>query len=471
MSHNSRMLQRVRSDSQKKTIIPRKGRIRAILLAVAALGAMAFYTSRDATDAAGSLTPNNGSKAAGKKQQLNSSVDIRRVGRSIDFQELRSIFRSHTPSFRTPVETIPLKSQTLQAHVSIDTALQSYARRLMRRYHPLYGAIVAVEPSTGRVVALLSYTNEDAVPLDNRLYCRSLFPAASIFKAVTAGAALDKGSLLPKSEIRHVGRNHTLYKFQLERNLDVYRNVSLTDAFAYSMNPVFGRIGIYVTGCSGLRDYANRFGFEEEIPFELPTDTSRVGACDSSFALAELASGFNQKTTLSPLHGALIGAAIVNGGRMPRPSFVDSVSDAKDGGILYRTTPSTWKQPVGVGTARKLRKMMSQVARYGTARSAFRYVKKSYRFKNTVYGGKTGNVDKDGMGKTDWFIGFIRHETDSRQQLAVGIVTVHGAYWTVHSSFLGAEVMRRYVRSIQIADEKRLQSVESSAGDGDEADG
>jgi hypothetical protein len=98
--------------------------------------------------------------------------------------------------------------------------------------------------------------------------------------------------------------------------------------------------------------------------------------------------------------------------------------------------------------------MMSCVARYGTAHKSFRYIRQSSRFDNIEYGGKTGSVDKDGAGRVDWFIGFARDPNDSQKHISVGVVTVHGQYWTVHSSFIGAEIFRVYLRSMQLAKEK-----------------
>jgi len=97
---------------------------------------------------------------------------------------------------------------------------------------------------------------------------------------------------------------------------------------------------------------------------------------------------------------------------------------------------------------------MKYVATRGTARKSFNYIRKSYRFKDIEYGGKTGSVDKDGLGKIDWFIGFCRHKTDPDQHVAIGVVTVHDDNWTVHSSFLGAEMMRNYIRTMQITKKK-----------------
>lgn len=114
-------------------------------------------------------------------------------------------------------------------------------------------------------------------------------------------------------------------------------------------------------------------------------------------------------------------------------------------------------------TANVLSEMMKCVARYGTARKSFRYLKNSSRFDEIDYGGKTGSVDKDSVGRVDWFIGFAKHPKDNRQQIAVGILTVHGAYWTVHSSYIAAEYFRKYLRAIQLEEEKALKMIASTS--------
>jgi hypothetical protein len=100
-----------------------------------------------------------------------------------------------------------------------------------------------------------------------------------------------------------------------------------------------------------------------------------------------------------------------------------------------------------------MRELMNCVVRFGTARKSFVYVKRSGRFDDIEYGGKTGNVDMDGVGRVDWFVGYAAHKKDSTQQIAVGVATVHGPNWTVHSSYLGAEAIRAYIRAVQIAGE------------------
>jgi cell division protein FtsI/penicillin-binding protein 2 len=335
---------------------------------------------------------------------------------------------------------------------------------LLKQYHPKYGALVALEPASGRVLALVSYTRDTEPSLGDNLFARSLYPAASVFKTITAAAAIEKGNMGPDSKMPLAGRRYTLYRFQLKEDLAAYDPVSLTDAYSYSINPVFGRIGVYVLGPALIREYFEKFGFNSRIPFELDNEmpVAEISDKDSAVAVAEIASGFNQKTKMSPLFGALIAAGVSEKGKMPVPFFVDSVT-CGDSCVIYRAVPRLWRVSMRESTASKLRGMMESVVRYGTAKSSFRYIKHSAYFDDIDYGGKTGTVDEDKLGKVDWFVGFAAHPTDPRQRIAVGIVTVHDQYWTVHSSYIGAEIFRKYIRQLQ--NEEKAASKVDIAGD------
>jgi cell division protein FtsI/penicillin-binding protein 2 len=198
-----------------------------------------------------------------------------------------------------------------------------------------------------------------------------------------------------------------------------------------------------------MREFLGRFGFNEPIPFELPADESRAAVNDSTFRLAELASGFNRQTRISPLYGALLAAAVSNNGSMPLPTLVDSITDVNTGFRAYVASPGVWRAPIGARAASEVRTMMRAVARYGTARKSFVYVKRSGCFSKIEYGGKTGNIELDGTGRVDWFAGFARDPADPGLSIAVAVVTVHGPYWTVHSGFIGAEMMRAFIRDGQ----------------------
>jgi penicillin-binding protein A len=378
--------------------------------------------------------------------------------------DLTALLKKHPCSPGTVRDTIFADNKRYVVHYSIDTCVQHTGQSLMNQYHPKYGALVAMECRTGRVLALVSYNRPTEPQLGNDLFVKSIFPAASVFKTVTAAAAIEKAGLNPDSKMQLTGRRYTLYKFQLKQDLASSEPVSLEEAYAFSMNPVFARIGVYIIGVPGIKEYIDKFGFNSRIPFELDNEDPHadINPGDSLMVIAEIASGFNQKTKMSPLFGAMLASSVPENGKMPVPFFVDSITfGGGDSCALYRGRPRTWRTPMKASTASYIKSMMSRVAQFGTARSSFKYIRHSANFDDIDYGGKTGTVDEDKLGKIDWFIGFACHPADPRQRIAVGVVTVHDQYWTVHSSFIAAEIFRKYIKREQA--EEKIRKAEKPA--------
>ncbi len=276
-----------------------------------------------------------------------------------------------------------------------------------------------------------------------RLFLRNVFPAASIYKTITAAAAIEISRYTADTRVPVTGRSHTLYKSQLRKTINAPKEIPFEDAYAQSINPVFGRIGMYGVGKRVFEEYNERFGFNAAIPFELPTDTSKVTVPDdTTYEMAQLASGYNRKTSISPLHGALIASAVAEGGVMPCPRLVDSVASL-DGQCLYRSVPAQWKAPMSDSAAEELKAMMRQVVDSGTARRTFRLLKRCNGADLLELGGKTGSIKVDSLGNIEWFIGFAVKRNSPEGHLALAVVTVHGGYLTVHSHLIGAEIFRK----------------------------
>ncbi len=379
--------------------------------------------------------------------------------------DLSALLKKHPVKQGTIRDSIDSENKRYVVHYSLDTCVQHTAETLMRQYHPKYGALIALNSKTGRVLASVSYTRDGEPQIGTNLFVKSIFPAASVFKTVTAAAAIEKGGLTTESQLQLAGRKYTLYKFQLKQDLPASQPVSFEQAYAFSMNPVFARIGLYVVGAAGIKEYIGKFGFNSPIPCEIENDINHadVSTSDSQMTIAEISSGFNQKTRMSPLFGAMLAASVCENGKMPLPTFVDSVT-CGDSCTLYRCEPHTWRTPMKQSTASSLKTMMSRVARLGTARTAFRYIHHSQYFDEIDYGGKTGTVDEDVLGKIDWFVGFAENPADSRQHIAVGVVTVHDQFWTVHSSFVAAEIFRKYIRQEQMAQKAEKKEQAATAG-------
>jgi cell division protein FtsI/penicillin-binding protein 2 len=460
MSDFSPMMRRIRAEKSLKVKIPKKGRIRLLLIlllfgtAFRFGGALLISNAQDSDSATSDIKQKNQST----KKKSGLADQSRKENPMMSFSEMAAILKKSSADMSKNSDTITHLQDTLVYHYSLDSSLQKLGNRLLNRYKPLYGAIVAIHPNSGRVLSIVSFKHDSVSDLGNISF-RSIFPAASLFKTVTAAAAIEEAGFDAQSIVKHVGRNHTLYKFQLEKEPVQFNEITLERAYALSINPVFAKVGIYSLGKDKLEHFSHKFGFNTAIPFELEIETSQMISSDSLFELAELASGFNQQTTISPLHGALMASAISEDGKMPCPFVVDSVT-RKDS-CLYRAQNRVWKTPIKGHTAGELRKMMQGVSSYGTARKSFKYIRQSARFDNIQYGGKTGSVDKDGIGRVDWFIGFARDPLDSTQRIAVSVVTAHGAYWTVHSSFIAAEYFRHFLKSVQ--DKQKKEPEKQSA--------
>jgi len=405
-------------------------------------------------------TADNNADAVNPKESKKSVPDNK-----ITFAELRRLVKEYKIDVKASRRQIVIPADksffglgkskddgdTLSVILSVDTALQKYASSMFRQYKPRYAAAAAVDPSTGRVLALASYAGDGTEMDGKELYLRNCFPAASVFKTIVAAAGIERGGMHGKTTIEHFGRNHTLYNTQLKKDLKVSRDITLEDAYAYSVNPVFARIALFNINKDIVTEYGRRFGFNEPIPFEYDVDKSEMFAPDTGFSVAEFASGFNRKTTITPLFGALIAGAVCESGVIFEPTVIDTVRSTRGDSCIYVRRPKVWRRAVKDQTAAELRGLMTKVTRYGTARNSFRQLRESPRYNAFEFGGKTGSVNQVELGRVDWFVGFARNPNNKKQRIAVGVVTTHGEYWTVHSSYIAAELIKKYISSATAA--------------------
>ena len=199
---------------------------------------------------------------------------------------------------------VELAGVSITAHVNytLDARLHDGLAAVYQRYHPDFGAFVAMDPDTGAILTLTSFIRGEE-QLDN-LSVRTAYPAASVFKLITATAAIDSGKATPETVLPYNGKSTSLYKSQVLRHKDNKwtRYPHLTEAFAKSINPVFARLGIYQVGAQGLRDYASRFGFDRALSSDFGLLPSHLGlALDDEWQLAEAASGYTKDILISPV--------------------------------------------------------------------------------------------------------------------------------------------------------------------------
>lgn len=331
---------------------------------------------------------------------------------------------------------------------AFDPRLQQEMESLFRTYAPDYGAFVAMDAVTGRVLAMVSYSRDPA-ELDN-LALRATFPSASVFKVVTAAAAIEERKLSPDSMIQFNGSNHTLYRSNILKTSVTRwsRYLSLKTAFAQSVNTVFGRLGAFTVGSEHMKTYADRFGFNRRIASDLPIGQGIAPIGQDSWGLAQSASGFTRENTMSPMQGALIAAAVANDGIMMEPFVVQSVHD-QEGTPIYAAEPRVAGVAVDPGTAAGIRALMSETVTRGTSRKSFRGFFKG-PFRRLDVGGKTGSLTgMDPPGKYDWFVGYAE---GGNHRIAVASLTIHKKLWRVKSSYLARRAFEGYFKGHPIGE-------------------
>jgi len=334
--------------------------------------------------------------------------------------------------------------QNFRADTSLDIPLQQFLLDNLDQSTAQYIGIVAMDPNTGRILSMVSYDKASQYNnpcIDNR------FPAASIFKIVTAAAAIEKCNFNSGSILKYNGGKYTLYKSQLKKRTNRYTNrITFKDSFAQSVNPVFGKIGSLYLGKTVLENYAEAFGFNQNIDFEIPVAPSHIYLSDEPYQWAEIACGFNHETTLSPLHGALITSAILNQGRLVEPTIVDQITN-ETGQVIYRSHLITLNQAITPKSVKIVNNLMEATIKSGTCRKAFRGYRKDQILSKLNIGGKSGSIDnKAHDARYDWFVGFAE-EKDGHEKLVMSVIVAHEKYIGTRASHYARMAMKQYFRN------------------------
>lgn len=369
-------------------------------------------------------------------------TEAKEVGQ-LSKEQLRLLLSERTFSQLTQQNlAVPAAGNTFHIKTTLDPDLQNFLLSNIDRQNSRYVGIVVMEASTGKVLALAGFDRTDSF---GNPCLRSEFPAASIFKIVTAATAVDQCGYSPDSPMQYSGSKHTLYKRQLTNKVDRYTTtIPFREAFADSINPVFGKLGELRLRKPLLEEAAATFGFNQPLDFEIPLPPSQFQISDNPYNWAEIASGFNLETTLSPLHGAALAGAILNSGKMITPSIIESMIDDQ-GNSVYRqpATPES-RQIMSPRAATALKLMMETTMTSGTARKSFRKHKKEKVLTQLEIGGKTGSIDsKSHDVRYDWFVGFAR-QPHGRKQIVVAAMVGHEKFIGIRATDYALRAMNYY---------------------------
>ncbi len=335
---------------------------------------------------------------------------------------------------------VKTRQDAMLVETSLWHALQRQAEYMLVNCKSTRASIVLMEADTGRVLVLAGARGKT---LDPSVALDADPPAASLFKIITAAAAVEETSLHPDSPLNFVGRAHTLYQHQVQlANHPQGTQITLRQSFADSNNPIFAKLGIHLLGKDLLAWYARAVGFESRLPFELPMGVSAICPASDQFSIGEMACGYNRETTISPLHAAMLGAVVANGGRLMEPYIIKQVS-AADGSLVYRGAPRSLGRIISTRTANQMQSMFEATVSEGTARNYFREVSSDQYLKGITLGGKTGTISRANRGENyEWFVGYGK-DPNSGRTLAVACLVVHGDVRGGSAKYLARVLLRQ----------------------------
>jgi peptidoglycan glycosyltransferase len=321
--------------------------------------------------------------------------------------------------------------------LTLDPAVQEAA---MAGLEGVTGAVVALEPSTGKILALastpsfdpnlLSSHDPDAIraywdeldaadpdPTLNRA-TRDNFPPGSLFKVIVSAAALENGrtpdTVVPAPEELPLPNSTRVIPNFGGSACDPSGEQPLIEALTISCNTAFAQLGMDL-GEDAVRDMAERFGLDDQ-GFAVPLSVvpSSVGDIEDAAALAQTSIG-QRDVRMTPLQAALVAATVANDGVQMKPYLVDRV-EAPDLSTIDRTEPEEWRDVVSGDIAADLTEMMVSVVANGSGRAA--------RLPGIEVAGKTGTAQVSAdVPDHNWFMGFAPADDP---QIAVAVFVANG---------------------------------------------
>ncbi len=317
------------------------------------------------------------------------------------------------------------------------------------------GAIVAIDPRNGAILASASWPQYDASlisdpateeaawkqvnedpdrPLINRV-TQGLYPPGSTFKIITGAAALESG-FDPSAKVRVDDpwqADKSWGTYFVRSSSRAHADYTMADAFRLSENIYFAKVGLQLGG-QKIAEYAQRFGIGNPTRCDIPAgkgQLSRTGQLDRPTLIADTSYGQGE-LLVSPLQMALVAASIGMGGVMPTPHYATEVRDAQ-GHAIRVIAPGPIGQVIRLETAKALTAMLVGAVN-GPGAFAF-----AAKIPGTSVAGKTGSAENPSGAPHGWFVGFAPAEAPT---VAVAILLENSPRGGEDAAPLGGRVMQ-----------------------------
>jgi penicillin-binding protein A len=325
-------------------------------------------------------------------------------------------------------------------YFTIDPWLQARVNKVMAEKSIPYGVFVAIEPKSGRVLALSGYSAID--PSWGVMSSFKLYPMASLFKIITASAALEEKKVEPDTMFAFRGYSYSENPRQWNIvNGKSGQQMPLSLAMGKSVNPVFGRLASDVVGKESIMTYVHKFGFNETLFPGTAVVPSRATEPQDDLELKLMGAGLGREVKISPLHAAVIMAALANQGTMMAPILAQEIRD-KSNKVLIKDNPSGIRRLVRSETAEQLAKMLMTTVTSGTSRKAFHDRSGRPKLTSINVAAKTGSINgKEPEGYYSWFAAYAPVEDP---KIALVALVINRDHWKIKASYLGEQALEEF---------------------------
>ena len=376
--------------------------------------------------------------------------------RAIEYQSIGDLFVD-----RERVADVTLTMRNDVQQVARDALLATGAPR---------GSVVALDPRTGAVLAMYSAPSYDPNPLSShdlaaarefrnallpetgpspllaRAYQERFFPG-STFKVVTGAIGVDRGVVTPEQPVYPPAR-----EFDIDFTDDELSNFggstcggALLEILEVSCNSAFAAMGAETIGEQAMTEGATRFGFNQDVPFDLPRPATSVFPTDfpddqgnGPVARASIGQG---DVAATPLMMALVAAGIANGGVVMAPHVLDRVTDER-GEVIEQTEPEVWTEAVRPEAAAVMRAAMVGVVASGSGTRA--------QIPGVEVAGKTGTAQLGTSPPSShaWFIAFAGPPGGTPEVAVAVIIEAQPGVSEVTGGRLAAPVARAVIEAV-----------------------